>query len=151
MANQSVKFVVLVLGILASLSYGQVWDYNAQWPIATEPVLSANPNGVWSYGYLESGNIAAFHIYDRFIPDPYYVNGNHNPWAGEPALNNWSLNGAWDGPDKYGNNGINTTPNSLYWPTWPGDMYWAPNQTNMMTPDSTVDLYNQPCNRSRIF
>ncbi len=139
--------VIGIMFCLAACQAVQGWDHNADWPIATEPALSANPNGVWSYGYLESGNIAAFHLYDRFIPDPYYGTGQHNPWSGEPALSNWSLNGAWDGPDKYGNNGINTSSGSIYYTDWPGDMYWAPNQTNMMTPDGSVDLYNQSCTR----
>ncbi len=147
MQKQGIRIILILLLTYSSLLQGQVWDHNANWPIATEPALSSNPNGVWSYGYLESGNIAAFHLYDRFIPDPYYVNGNHNPWANEPALNNWSRSGPWDGPDNYGNNGINTSSSSVYHDEWPGDMYWAPNQTNMMTPGGSVDLYNQPCTR----
>lgn len=132
--------VIGIMFCLVACQAVQGWDHNADWPIATEQALSANPNGVWSYGYLESGDITAFHIYDRFIPNP-------DPWAGEPALSNWSLNGEWLGPDKYGNNGINTSSGSVYHDDWPGDMYWAAGQTNMMTPDSSVDLYNQSCTR----
>jgi PEP-CTERM motif-containing protein len=50
------------LGIMPLAGLAQTYDINQDFSLA------ANPNGVWSYGFIDASPIPAFHLYDQ--PDP---------------------------------------------------------------------------------
>jgi hypothetical protein len=116
------KKLVVLLTILALPCVASAWDYNAEFTIAGHN----NPNGVWSYGYLDStwANFA----YHTTTVGP---GGDLGGWAGEPRLNDWCTND----PDVLGNNTKNVSMDEIYYESWPGGMYWAPGASNLMTPN----------------
>ena len=126
------KLVILLIVSLCwtGVALGQTYDYNADFK--ADPCNIVNPDGVWSYGYMDAGN-TTFTLHSIPMPE------TSGPWAGEPRLSSWH-SGA--NPDTHGNNSINTSSDEIYYNLWPGGMYWAPNGCNLMSPDATNPTFH---------
>ena len=72
----------LALSSFGVVSVAQATSYNP----ATDWSISSNPNGIWSYGYLDPSNPSTATNLTLF-------NTSHNDWDGShPGVQNWDLN-----------------------------------------------------------
>lgn len=101
----------LLLCLTACASAG-AFDVN------TDMGFGANPNGVWSCGYVVGGDTALYNV-------PLFLTGDTT------GLNVWSKDGE---TDPYGNIAKNTNAYDLGNQTWPNGMRWFAGKTHMMTP-----------------
>jgi len=102
--------VGLVLG-LAGLVSATTYDLN------TDMDFTSNPNGAWSYGYIQNGT-------------PTMYNTTVANVAGMTGLHVWCMD---SDPDARGNVLKNTTGSDVDQPSWPNGMHWYAGKTHTMT------------------